>query len=160
MPRILLAVLWPATFLLLSQETNAPSKLRPPVTPRHDVTEVLHGVSVTDPYRWLEDQNSPETRKWIDAQNAYTHAFLDRWPGREAIEKRLTQLQKVEVIQSPIERAGRFFFRKRSPDQEQSVIHQRRYCGRLQGWQGPGLPHPPGRQGRIGGSLVRRRRAA
>ena len=125
MLRILLAVLWPATFLLLSQETNAPSKLRPPVTPRHDVTEVLHGVIVTDPYRWLEDQNSPDTRKWIDAQNAYTHAFLDRWPGREAIEKRLTQLQKVEVIQSPIERAGRFFFRKRSPDQEQSVIYMR-----------------------------------
>src|SRR5260370_34731936 len=124
MRRTLFAVLWPATFLLLSQETNAPN-LRAPVTPRHDVTEVLHGITVTDPYRWLEDQNSPETRKWIEAQNAYTHAFLDRWPGRGAIEKRLTQLRKVEVIQSPIERTGRFFFRKRSPDQEQSVIYLR-----------------------------------
>jgi prolyl oligopeptidase len=123
MRRTLLAVLWPATFLLFSQETNAPHK--PPVTPRHDVTEVLHGVTVTDPFRWLEDQNSPETRKWIDAQNAYTHAFLDRLPGRSAIERRLTQLQRVEVIQSPAERAGRFFFRKRSPDQEQSVIYLR-----------------------------------
>jgi prolyl oligopeptidase len=125
MHRILLAVLWPATLLLLSQEISAPGKLSPPATQRHDVTEVLHGVTVTDPYRWLEDQNSPETRKWIEAQNAYTHAFLDRWPGRSAIEKRLTQLHKVEVIQSPIERAGRFFFRKRSPDQEQSVIYLR-----------------------------------
>jgi len=123
MRRTLLAVLWPATFLLFSQETNAPHQ--PPVTPRHDVTEVLHGVTVTDPYRWLEDQNSPETRTWIDAQNAYTHAFLDRLPGRSAIERRLTQLQRVEVIQSPTERAGRFFFRKRSPDQEQAVIYLR-----------------------------------
>jgi prolyl oligopeptidase len=133
MPRILLAVLWPATFLLLCQETNAPNTLRPPVTPRHDVTEVLHGVTVTDPYRWLEDQNSPETRKWIDAQNAYTHASLDRWPGRDTIEKRLTQLQKVEVIQSPIERAGRFILWKRSPDRAIGDLLAARRSGRRPG---------------------------
>ena len=88
-----------------------------PKTKKVDQTDSYFGTIVSDPYRWLEDQNSPETRKWIEAQNAYTHTVLDQWPGRGAIEKRLTQLQKVEVIQSPTERAGRFFFRKRSPDQ-------------------------------------------
>ena len=45
---------------------------QPPETRRDDVREVLHGVEIKDPYRWLEDQESAETRAWIDAQNAYT----------------------------------------------------------------------------------------
>jgi len=124
MKRTLLAVVWPA-ILLLGQSPTAPNKPGPPATQREDVTENLHGVTVTDPYRWLEDQNSPATRAWIEAQNAYTHSLLDRWPGRAAIEKRLTQLERVEVIESPVERAGRFFFRRRSPEQEQAVIYLR-----------------------------------
>ena len=125
MKRILLAGIWPAAIFVFGQEAGAPTRPTPPVTRRQPVTEVLHGVTVTDPYRWLEDQNSPATRAWIDEQNAYTHSLLDRWPGRGAIAERLTQLKRVEVIESPVERAGRFFFRKRAPDQEQSVIYLR-----------------------------------
>ena len=106
-------------------QTSTPQKLSPPPTPTDNVTEVLHGVTVTDPYRWLEDQDSPKTRTWIDAQNAYTHAMLDRWPGRAPLEKRLTELMKVESIQSPVERHGRFFYRRRLPDQEQFVVYMR-----------------------------------
>lgn len=87
--------------------------------------EVLHGITVNDPYRWLEDQNSPETRAWIDGQNAYTHALLDEWPGRGRLEKRLTELEKVERIHSPLERKGRFFYRKHAADQEQYVVYMR-----------------------------------
>src|ERR1700688_4507297 len=101
MHRTLLALIWPLTVLMLGQETSVRNTLRPPETPRHDVTELLHGVTITDPYRWLEDQNGPETRKWIETQNAYTHTFLNQWQGRGAIEKRLTQLEKVEVLQAP-----------------------------------------------------------
>ena len=96
-----------------------------PPTPTDNVQEVLHGVTVTDPYRWLEDQGSPKTRAWIDAQNAYTHAMLDQWPGRAALEKRLTELNKVESIQAPVERNGRFFYRRRLANQEQYVIYVR-----------------------------------
>jgi prolyl oligopeptidase len=97
----------------------------PPATRRGDVQETLHGVTISDPYRWLEDQNSPETRAWITQQNEHTHKLLDGWPGRERLEKRLAELKRVERISSPIERNGRLFFRKRAPDQEQFVIYTR-----------------------------------
>jgi prolyl oligopeptidase len=98
----------------------------PPATPRHDVQEVLHGVTIHDPYRWLEDQKSPETRAWIEQQNNYTHALLDHLPGRSALENRLVGLKKIEEIHSPIERNGRFVYRRRKADQEQYVICMRK----------------------------------
>ena len=49
---------------------------KPPETPVDKVKEVLHGVALVDPYRWLEDQNSPRTRAWIAAQNEYAQSIL------------------------------------------------------------------------------------
>jgi len=107
-------------------QTNSPStKQSPPPTRRDNTQEVLHGVTVADPYRWLEDQNSPDTRAWLTAQNAYTHSLLDAWPGRARLEKELTGLFKVERIRPPFERNDRFFYRKRAADQEQYVIYMR-----------------------------------
>ncbi len=97
----------------------------PPATRQGDVQETLHGVTVPDPYRWLEDQDSAETRAWINQQNDYTHKLLDSWPGRERLEKRVAELKKVERIGSPIVRNGRLFYRKRAADQEQYVIYTR-----------------------------------
>jgi prolyl oligopeptidase len=65
---------------------------RPPETRTTETSDTLHGVTIADPYRWLEDQAAPETRAWIDAQNASTHAVIDALPGRERIERRLTEL--------------------------------------------------------------------
>ena len=96
-----------------------------PATRRGDVQETLHGVAISDPYRWLEDQESTETRAWINQQNEYTHKLLDSWPGRERLEKRLSELKKVERISSPVERSGHLFYRKRGADQEQYVIYTR-----------------------------------
>jgi len=96
-----------------------------PATRAGDVQETLHGVVVSDPYRWLEDQDSAETRAWITQQNDYTHNLLDSWPGRKRLEERLARLKKVERISSPIERSGRLFYRKRGADQEQFVIYTR-----------------------------------
>jgi len=56
---------------------------------RRTRNEVLHGVEITDPYRWLEDQNSPRTRAWIEEQTAYARSYLDAIPGREQIRQRL-----------------------------------------------------------------------
>jgi prolyl oligopeptidase len=97
----------------------------PPTTHAGDVQETLHGVTVADPYRWLEDQDSAETRAWINQENQYTHKVLDSWPGRERLEKRLSELKKVERIGSPTERNGSLFYRKRAADQEQFVIYTR-----------------------------------
>jgi len=97
----------------------------PPATATGSVIDTLHGKEIADPYRWLEDQESPETRAWIDAQNAYTRSVLDSLPGRDKIAARLTELLKVDDVGMPTERGGRYFFSKRSADQEQYIIYMR-----------------------------------
>jgi prolyl oligopeptidase len=89
------------------------------------VTEILHGVSVTDPYRWLEDPNSACTRNWLQEQIAYTRAYLDAIPGRQRIRKRVEELLAVENVSAPLKVGNRYFFSKRAPYQEQSVIAMR-----------------------------------
>ena len=98
---------------------------KPPVTRTDNVKETLHGVELTDPYRWLEDQNSPETRKWIDAENEYTQSLIGHLPGRDAIEKRLNELLKVDSVGTPIERGGKYFFSKRLANQDLSILYVR-----------------------------------
>ncbi|HSE38303.1 MAG TPA: prolyl oligopeptidase family serine peptidase [Blastocatellia bacterium] len=96
-----------------------------PTTRVDSVTETLHGVNITDPYRWLEDQDSPETRAWIKAQNEYTAATLGSLPIRGRIRERMTQLLKIDTISSPFARGGRYFLSKRRADQNQAVIYVR-----------------------------------
>jgi len=97
----------------------------PPPSLAEPVTEVLHGVPVTDPYRWLEDQESPETRAWLAAQTTYARSYLDAIPGRGRIRERVRELLEVETYDS-IQKAGRrYFFRKRLPTQEQPCIFVR-----------------------------------
>ncbi len=112
----------------------------PPATRIEDVKDEIAGVEVTDPYRWLEDQGSPETRAWIDAQERCTEAALRNLAGRAEIEHRLTTLMKVDSIQVPIVRNGRYFYLRRGADQDLNVLYMRR------GLQGPDEvlvdPHP------------------
>jgi len=96
-----------------------------PVSPVEPVTEVLHGVPITDPYRWLEDQNSPQTRAWIEQQQRYARAYLDRIPGRERIRERVGELLDVETCDSFLKNGTRYFFRKRLRGQEQPSIYFR-----------------------------------
>src|SRR5271155_2018708 len=74
----------------------------PPATRKDATVDILHGVSIPDPYRWLEDQNSPETRSWIEAQNRCTSAALDALPGRAQISRRLGELQKIDSFTIPL----------------------------------------------------------
>ncbi len=99
---------------------------KPPKTRRDNVREVLHGIELVDPYRWLENQNSPETRAWIAAQNEYSRPTLRSLPGRQQRMQRLTELLKVDVFRTPRERNGRYFFSKRLADQELFVIYMRK----------------------------------
>ena len=103
-----------------------PAPKTPPETRRDNTREVLHGVEISDPYRWLEDQKSPETRAWIDAQNEYTQSILGALPGREQLKRRLTALLKIDTIGLPRARAGRYFFSKRRADQDLSAIYTRK----------------------------------
>jgi prolyl oligopeptidase len=107
---------------------------RPPDTKSEPVTETLHGVTVTDNYRWLEGDNSdphaqgkvtPEVAAWTDAQNAYTRDVLDHLPGRAALEERLRPLMEVGTVTAPSVRRSRYFFSKREGSQNQAVTYWR-----------------------------------
>jgi prolyl oligopeptidase len=98
----------------------------PPPTAAKPVTDEVSGHSLTDPYRWLEDQDSPETRSWIDSQMRYTQQYLSQVKIRPEIVKRLTELEHVETVGIPIERNETYFYNKRLPDENQASIYIRK----------------------------------
>ncbi len=96
-------------------------------TRKDPLVEVLHGVAVPDPYRWLEDGDSPEVRAWDEAQTAATRAWLDRLPLREALRRRARELLSVGHVGAPVSRATasgvrRYFHVRREGAQEQAVL--------------------------------------
>ena len=97
----------------------------PPVTEAKPVTETIHGVTLTDPYRWLEDAKSPETRAWIAEQMKYTEKYLSQVKIRPQIIQDLARLERVESYDIPTERGGRYFFKKRLADENQGSIYLR-----------------------------------
>ena len=113
-------------FLLAVATALAAPPASPPETRRDDVKETIQGTEIADPYRWLEDQSAPDTRAWIDAQNAYTRSTLDGLPGRAALEKRLGELLKVDVIGIPTERRGSYFFSRRRADKDLPILYVRK----------------------------------
>lgn len=97
----------------------------PPLAPVEPVTEIFHGVEVIDSYRWLEDQDSPRTRHWLEEQGCYARNYLDKISGREHIRKRIQELLSVEMYDSLQKVGNRYFFRKRAAHQEQPCIYMR-----------------------------------
>jgi prolyl oligopeptidase len=89
------------------------------------VTETLHGVEIADPYRWLEDQDSPRTRGWLKGQTEFARGYLDSIPGRERIRTRIEELLTVEVVSEPWKVGDRYFYLKRKAQQEQPAIVMR-----------------------------------
>ncbi|HTJ76132.1 MAG TPA: prolyl oligopeptidase family serine peptidase [Acidimicrobiales bacterium] len=90
-----------------------------------DVVEVLHGVAVHDPYRWLEDGGSEETAAWVAAQNARARAVLDALPARPVLHARLLDLLQVGLVGAPAVVADRVFTLERVGDQDQFVLVMR-----------------------------------
>lgn len=97
----------------------------PPEAFIEPVTEIIHAVAVTDPYRWLEDGESPRTREWIAEQTQFARSYLDSLPGRERVRKRITDFLAVETCDSLQKSCGRYFFRKRLAAEEQPGIYMR-----------------------------------
>lgn len=98
------------------------TKLSYPLTRRADHVDQYHGQTVEDPYRWLEDPHSEETRAWIEAQNKVTNKFLDQIKTREAIKTRLTALWNYEKYSVPFKEGGKLFYFKNSGLQNQDVL--------------------------------------
>jgi prolyl oligopeptidase len=94
-----------------------------PATPREDVIETLHGVRIPDPYRWLEELDTPAVNAWVDSQTAYTSRFLEQLSARDAIGKRLGQLWRYPRTDTPWREAGQMFFLRNDGLQQQSVLY-------------------------------------
>ncbi|MGK7883290.1 MAG: prolyl oligopeptidase family protein [Crocosphaera sp.] len=94
-----------------------------PTTPQQDVTDIYHGVEIKDPYRWLENPDSEETKTWISAQNKLTFDYLDTISAREKIKQRLTKLWDYEKYGIPFKKADRYFYFKNNGLQNQSVLY-------------------------------------
>ncbi len=97
-----------------------------PETVRGSQVDAYHGTSVADPYRWLEDDRSPETEAWVQAQNAVTYEWLDQIPWRSQLRDRITHLVDYPRIGQPHEQAGLVFFAKNDGLQNQSVWYIQR----------------------------------
>jgi prolyl oligopeptidase len=98
-------------------------KLKYPKTAKTNVVDHYHGTEVADPYRWLEDDNSPQTKAWVEAQNKVTFAYLNEIPGRDAIKERLTQLWNFERYGVPFKEGDRYFYSRNDGLQNQSVLY-------------------------------------
>ncbi|MBN4062265.1 MAG: S9 family peptidase [Flavobacteriales bacterium] len=94
-----------------------------PETRKDDVVDEYFGLQVSDPYRWLEDDNSEETGQWVDAQNAVTFAYLKNIPQREKIKQRLTEVWNYPKYSAPFHEADYYFFYKNNGIQNQSVLY-------------------------------------
>ena len=118
----------PAFFVVRSQNSTGVTQqmIKPnnyPVARKGDQVDDYHGVKVADPYRWLEDLDSEETRKWVEEQNKLTFGYLAEIPARTTIKDRLTKLWNFEKYGVPFKEGNRYFYTRNSGLQNQSVLY-------------------------------------
>ena len=94
-----------------------------PQARRSEHAGTYFGEEVADPYRWLEDVDSPETLQWVDAENQLTFRYLNAIPQREAVRRRLTELYNYERYSAPLQVRGRVFYAYNSGLENQSVYY-------------------------------------
>ena len=120
-PRRLVAI---AIMIPTLAAAQGPGPLKYPDARRADTVETLHGRSVPDPYRWLEDPNSDETKAWIAAENRVTFGYLEQIPARAKVKDRLTRLWNYERFGTPSREGDWYIFAKNDGLQNQSVIYK------------------------------------
>jgi prolyl oligopeptidase len=120
----LLTLLTAAVFLPPPAQAGA---IHYPQTRKVDQKDTYHGVTVEDPYRWLEEdvRQSEEVRSWVDAENRVTFDYLASLPERESIEKRLTRIWNFETRSVPVKAGGRYFFFRNDGLQNQTVLYSK-----------------------------------
>ena len=120
---ILFAALWILCYWLVSEAVAQPST--PPYPPTKGTNQIddYHGTKIPDPYHWLEDDNSAETKAWVEAQNKVTFGYLEQIPERQAIKERLTRLWNFERYGVPFKEGGRYFLTRNDGLQNQSVLY-------------------------------------
>lgn len=120
---LVLAILWPVITEAQLKQTQK-STMVYPQTKTTDHKDDYFGTTVTDPYRWLEDDRSEETKEWVLAQNAVTQKYMSQIPYRDAIKKRLTHLMNYEKYSQPFKEGKYTYFYKNTGLQNQSVLYR------------------------------------
>ena len=106
-----------------STVTKRDPKIVYPESKKIEHVDEYFGVKVPDPYRWLEDETSVETKAWVESQNKVTFGYLEKIPYREKLKTRLTQLFNYPRIGAPFRRGDTYFFAKNDGLQNQSVYY-------------------------------------
>ena len=111
-------------FAMLAEDgsTSSPTVGAFPIAPQKPVEEVVQGHKIVDPYRWLEDANSPETEKWVNDENAHTRKMIEPLSGREQLRKRLGELLSIGSMTAPQIGGSYYFYTKREGSQNQPVL--------------------------------------
>lgn len=120
-----LAVLIVITFAFVAcnQQKKPSEKLNYPNTKKQDVVDDYFGQKVPDPYRWLENDTSKATAKWVKAQNEVTFSYLEQIPFRDQIQSRLTEIWNYPKISAPFKKGPHYFVFKNDGLQNQSVAY-------------------------------------
>lgn len=121
------SILWAAiacascmVFRAVAQTDGTP--LAYPKTKTVDQVDDYYGTKVSDPYRWLEDTDSADTKAWVEAENKLTFSYLDQIPYRSAIRERLLKLWNYERFTAPEKEGGRYFYQHNNGLQNQNVL--------------------------------------
>lgn len=107
----------------IMMSTVSYAQLKYPATKKTDVVDNYFGTKVADPYRWLEDDNSEETKEWVKLQNEVTDNYLAKIPFREDIKKRFSELYNYPKYSSPFKGGDNYFYFKNDGLQNQSVLY-------------------------------------
>lgn len=107
-----------------NEEKSETVKLDYPDTKKVDTVDTYFGTEVKDPYRWLEDDNSEETKNWVKAENKVTFDYLAQIPYRDSLKERLTKLWNYEKIGAPSKHGDYFYFSKNDGLQNQSIVYR------------------------------------
>jgi prolyl oligopeptidase len=102
--------------------TNPQPTLNYPSARTVEQADDYFGTRVPDPYRWMEDVDSPEVKAWVDQENALTRSYLDQVPAREVIRDRILHLNRFERYSLPVKRGTRYFYSHNQGLQNQNVM--------------------------------------
>ncbi len=114
------------TIMIPTLAAGSPGQLQYPQAHKGDLVDDLHGRKVPDPYRRLEDPNSPETKAWIEAENRVTFGYLEQIPARTWLKERLTKIWNYERFGPPSKHGDWYVFSKNDGLQNQAVIYKTR----------------------------------
>lgn len=117
-------IVFPVIFcIIVGACSKTEKKMTYPLSKTVDTVDIYFGTQVPDPYRWLEDDNSEETKNWVIAQNEVTNGYLSQIPNREKINQRLTEVWNYSKVGVPFKKGNLYFHYRNDGLQNQSVLY-------------------------------------